>query len=103
VVVLEAADAPGGQVRLTALSPGRAEMIGIVDWRMEECARAGVSFRFNSYAEAEEVLAEAPEVVIVATGGLPAPAPLGRGAELVTGVWDILAGDTKPGARGDRL
>ena len=98
VVVREAADAPGGQVRLTALSPGRAEMIGIVDWRMEECARAGVAFRFNSYAGAEEVLCEAPEVVIVATGGLPAPAPLAAGAELVTGAWDILAGNAKPGA-----
>jgi N-methyl-L-proline demethylase len=98
VVVLEAADAPGGQVRLTALSPGRAEMIGIIDWRMEECERAGVGFRFNTYAEAEEALAEAPEVVVVATGGLPAPASLTRGAELVTGVWDILARDTKPGA-----
>jgi 2,4-dienoyl-CoA reductase-like NADH-dependent reductase (Old Yellow Enzyme family)/thioredoxin reductase len=98
VVVLEAADAPGGQVRLTALAPGRAEMIGIVDWRMEECERAGVAFRFNTYAEAEDVLAETPEVVIVATGGLPAPAPLARGAELVTGAWDILAGDVKPGA-----
>jgi N-methyl-L-proline demethylase len=99
VVVLEAADAPGGQVRLTALSPGRAEMIGIVDWRMEECARAGVGFRFNSYAEAEDVLAETPNAVIVATGGLPAPAPLAAGSELVTGVWDILAGDAKPGAK----
>jgi N-methyl-L-proline demethylase len=98
VVVMEAADAPGGQVRLTALSPGRAEMIGIVDWRMAECERAGVGFRFNTYAEAEDVLAEAPEVVIMATGGLPAPAPLARGAELVTGAWDILAGDVKPGA-----
>jgi 2,4-dienoyl-CoA reductase-like NADH-dependent reductase (Old Yellow Enzyme family)/thioredoxin reductase len=98
VVVLEAADAPGGQVRLTALAPGRAEMIGIVDWRMAECERAGVGFRFNTYAEAEDVLAEAPDVVIVATGGLPAPPPLARGAELVTSAWDILAGDAKPGA-----
>ncbi len=98
VVVLEAADAPGGQVRLTALSPGRAEMIGIIDWRMDECDRAGVGFRFNTYAEADDVLAEAPEVVILATGGLLAPAPLARGAELVTGAWDILSGDVKPGA-----
>ena len=34
VTVFEAADRPGGQVRLTAQDKRRAEMIGIIDWRM---------------------------------------------------------------------
>ncbi|PTT93860.1 N-methylproline demethylase, partial [Pseudomonas sp. HMWF031] len=33
VTVLEAADQPGGQIRLTALNERRREMIGIIDWR----------------------------------------------------------------------
>ena len=71
VVVFEAANNPGGQVRLTAQSPRRKEMISIIDWRMAQCEKLGVTFRFNTWAEADDVLAENPDVVIVATGGLP--------------------------------
>ncbi len=98
VVVFEAADQPGGQVRLTAKSKRRAEMIGIIDWRMAQCAARDVEFRFNTWAEAGDVLAEAPDVVIVATGGLPETAVLESGNDLVVSAWDILSGDVKPGA-----
>ncbi len=97
VVVFEAADDAGGQIRLTAQSPRRREMISIIDWRMAECERLGVAFRFNAWAEAEDVLAEDPDVVIVATGGMPHTEVLTRGNELVVSSWDILSGDAKPG------
>ena len=38
VVVFEAQPDPGGQIRLTAQSPRRREMISIIDWRMAQCA-----------------------------------------------------------------
>ena len=98
VVVFEAAAHPGGQVRLCAQSKRRAEMIGIIDWRMAQCAALGVEFRFNTWAEAADVLAERPDVVIVATGGLPEKDILKAGNELTVSAWDILAGDVKPGA-----
>src|SRR5579859_4936978 len=41
VVVFEAGGQAGGQIRLTARSPRRQEMIGIVDWRMEQCLARG--------------------------------------------------------------
>jgi len=99
VVVFEAADQPGGQVRLTAQSKRRAEMIGIIDWRMAQCAARDVEFRFNTWAEAADVLAERPDVVIVATGGLPETDVLAAGNDLVVSAWDILSGDVKPGAQ----
>ncbi len=99
VVVFEAADQPGGQVRLTAQSRRRAEMIGIIDWRMAQCAARDVEFRFNTWAEAADVLAERPDVVIVATGGLPETDVLAAGNDLVVSAWDILSGDVKPGAQ----
>ena len=71
VTVFEAADQPGGQIRLTAQTPRRREMIGIIDWRMAQCTARDVDFRFNSWAEAEDVTALNPDVIIVATGGLP--------------------------------
>lgn len=97
VTVFEAADRPGGQIRLTAQSPRKREMMGIVDWRMAECSAAGVKFRFNTYAEADTVLAEAPDIVVIATGGLPDTDILSAGNELVVSAWDILSGDAKPG------
>jgi 2,4-dienoyl-CoA reductase-like NADH-dependent reductase (Old Yellow Enzyme family)/thioredoxin reductase len=97
VVVFEAAPQAGGQILLTARSPRRREMVGIVDWRLADCARLGVSFRFNTYAEAADVLAEDPDVVIVATGGLPTRDILAEGNDLLVTAWDILSGDVKPG------
>ena len=97
VTVFEAASQPGGQVRLTARSARRREMIGIIDWRMAQCAARDVRFRFDTWAEPEDVLAEAPDVVIVATGGLPDTAVLEAGNDLVVSAWDILSGDVKPG------
>ncbi len=98
VIVFEAADQPGGQVRLTSLSKRRSEMIGIIDWRMAQCAAHGVEFRFNTFAEAADVLAEKPDVVIIATGGLPQKDVLETGNDLTVTAWDILSGDVKPGA-----
>lgn len=97
VTVFEAADKPGGQIRLTAQQERRREMILIISWRMAMCEKRGVSFRFNSYAEAADVLATDPDEVIVATGGLPHTDVLEVGNDLVCSAWDILSGDVKPG------
>nr|WP_216662330.1 NADH:flavin oxidoreductase [Halomonas venusta] len=97
VVVFEAADAPGGQIRLTAQSERRREMMGIIDWRFELCQAMGVTFHFNVFAEQDEVLAESPDVVIVATGGQPNEEGLSEGNELAVTGWDLLSGHVKPG------
>ncbi|SDB48833.1 hypothetical protein SAMN03159422_01734 [Agrobacterium fabrum] len=97
VVVFEAANDAGGQIRLTAQSERRREMIGIIDWRMSQCERLGVTFHFNSWAEADTVLSENPDVVIIATGGLPHTDVLSKGNDLVVSAWDIISGDVKPG------
>lgn len=97
VVVFEAANHPGGQIRLTAQSERRREMISIIDWRMGQCEKLGVTFQFNTWADADTIAAENPEVVIIATGGLPHTEVLSRGNELVVSSWDIISGDVKPG------
>jgi N-methyl-L-proline demethylase len=98
VTVFEVAADAGGQVRLIAQSKRRAEFIGITDWRLAQCAARDVEFRFNTWAEAEDVLALNPDVVIVATGGLPEKDILAGGNELTVSAWDILSGDVKPGS-----
>ena len=97
VIVHEAANDPGGQVRLAAQSERRREMISIIDWRFSECQRLGVTFNFNSFADGESVMEDRPDVVIIATGGLPHTEVLSEGDQLVVSAWDILTGDVKPG------
>ncbi|TVQ72497.1 MAG: FAD-binding protein [Oceanospirillales bacterium] len=97
VTVMEAADKAGGQVRLTAQNERRREMISIIDWRLSECERMGVDFRFNTWAEADDVLNQEADVVIVATGGMPHTEVLSEGNDYVVSTWDIIAGDVKPG------
>ncbi|QAX28167.1 NADH:flavin oxidoreductase [Leisingera sp. NJS204] len=100
VTVFEAAAEPGGQIRLTAQNPRRAEMIGIIDWRMAQCAARDVEFRFSTWAEAADVTALNPDVVIVATGGLPNTELFETRGEAshVVSAWDIISGDVKPAA-----
>lgn len=99
VSVFEAAPDPGGQIRLTAQSERRREMISIIEWRMEQCVARNVKFHFNTFAEAYDVNNLKPDVVIVATGGFPHTDVLSGGNDLVVSSWDILAGDVKPGRR----
>lgn len=98
VVVFEAAAGPGGQVKLTAQNPRRREMMGIIDWRVEQCKKRDVIFNFNTWADSETIRAERPDAVIIATGGLPHTEILAEGNDLVVSSWDIIAGDVKPGS-----
>jgi 2,4-dienoyl-CoA reductase-like NADH-dependent reductase (Old Yellow Enzyme family) len=96
VTLFEASGAPGGQLRLAARLPRRAELIGIVDWRVARCEALGVTLQCNRLVDAAEVLELEPDVVIVATGGLPNQQILESGNELATSSWDIISGDVKP-------
>ncbi|MBN36376.1 MAG: N-methylproline demethylase [Rhodospirillaceae bacterium] len=96
VTLFEAADEPGGQVRLAARTPNRKDIIGIVEWRAARLEKLGVDLRFNTYAEADDVLAFDPDVVLVCTGGLPNKEIVDEGADLAVSSWDLLSGDVTP-------
>ncbi len=100
VTVFEAQPDPGGQVLLSAQLPRRREMIGIIDWRMAQCAARDVTFKFNTWAEADDITALNPDVVIIATGGLPNLTLFETKGEMenVVSAWDIISGDVKPAA-----
>ena len=73
------------------------DLLGIVDWRAAELARLGVEVRLNAYAEAADVHAEAPDIVIVATGGVPDIEWI-AGAGHCSSVWDAIGGSVALGA-----
>jgi 2,4-dienoyl-CoA reductase-like NADH-dependent reductase (Old Yellow Enzyme family) len=96
VTLFEATGELGGQIVLAAKATWRRDLGGIARWLAGEVERLGVILRLNRLAEAEDVLAEEPDVVIVATGGLPEVGHF-AGRELATTVWQVLAGEVEPG------
>jgi 2,4-dienoyl-CoA reductase-like NADH-dependent reductase (Old Yellow Enzyme family) len=96
VTLLEAMPWAGGQIRLAARNPRRRDLLGIVDWRVSELARLGVDVRYDVLADAADVVALDPEVVVVATGGLPQLPAVEDGADRMVTSWDVLGGDVTP-------
>lgn len=94
VVLFEAGTKLGGQMLSAVRATWRRDLIAIVDWRVAELERLGVTVRLNHYAEPADVLREQPSAVIIATGGLPDTGWL-DGGEHCTTVWDMLADATR--------
>jgi hypothetical protein len=94
VILLEALDRLGGQVVLAAKAEWRREILGVTNWLGDEVHHLGVDVRFSVYAEHETVMGLEPDVVVIATGGLPDLEWL-EGHEHCDSVWDILSGGTK--------
>ena len=100
VVLFEATDRLGGQLNLAAKGVTRRQVWGVADWLIQEVETLGVDTRLNSYVDADDVLAESPDVVLVATGGYPS-LPDTPGQQLLTSSWQVLSGEVR--ARGDVL
>ena len=92
VTLFEAGSRLGGQVLLAARGGWRRDIIGVTDWLENEVGALNVTLRLNHYAEAQDVLDLAPDLVIVATGGIPASDLPLYGDDLVLSVWDALDG-----------
>lgn len=86
VVLLERNTELGGKIRLAQTLPGREEIRGFADWRIDECRRRGVEVRLGVEADAETVLELEPQAVVVATGGRPETTLGGRGQSAVSGL-----------------
>ncbi|MGI9426968.1 MAG: FAD-dependent oxidoreductase, partial [Hyphomicrobiaceae bacterium] len=94
VVLFEAANALGGQLRLAAGVGWRKDVQSLIDWRHSELGILGVDVRLNTFAETATVLDEKPDVVIVATGGVPGTGWI-EGPELCTDPWDVINGSAQ--------
>jgi 2,4-dienoyl-CoA reductase-like NADH-dependent reductase (Old Yellow Enzyme family)/thioredoxin reductase len=96
-VLLERADAIGGQVTIAASSPGHAEQALALAANYTTLLRdASVSVRLGTTASAESIAVLAPDLVILATGAAPAPARQPLDGIEVLQAWDVLAGRSRP-------
>lgn len=107
VEVYERGPAAGGQVRLAAVVPSRAEFGDMIRNQLTECARYRVRVHYGRELLARDVLALDPDVVVVATGAVPsrpywAPAEDAEdaaGLPVVSDVRDVLGGSVRPEGR----
>ncbi len=96
VVLFEANNNLGGQITLAAKGNLRHQIWGVVHWLQSELERLEVDIRYNCYAEENEVISEQPDLVVIATGGMPEPIEI-VGGENATSSWDVLSGQKYSG------
>ncbi|MFT7583934.1 MAG: 2,4-dienoyl-CoA reductase-like NADH-dependent reductase (Old Yellow Enzyme family) [Cellvibrionaceae bacterium] len=89
VVLFEASHKLGGQINLASKVASRQGLQGIVAWRESELVHLDVTVRLDKRASIDDISAETPDVVIIATGGTPYISGF-KGAELCHSVWDGL-------------
>ncbi len=96
VVLFEAKPATGGQVAIAAKATWREAISGVVRWLDQEVRRLGVDLRLGTAADRDLVLAEEPDLVVIATGGRPNKGNV-KGGDYAVTTWDILEGVVEPG------
>ena len=100
VKLIEASSKLGGQINLAEKLPGRSEFGGITTNLANKLNRQNVEIKLNTRVSADFVMQEAPEVVILATGGRSfEPIIEGRENAHVVNAWQILEGKANVGSR----
>ncbi|RJG04272.1 FAD-dependent oxidoreductase [Noviherbaspirillum sedimenti] len=71
VTLAEAQPVLGGTVNIAKLAPTLRTLGDITYWLEQEIYRLGVNIKLSTYMSADDILAAAPDVVIIATGSVP--------------------------------
>jgi len=100
VILLEKEMHLGGQLLLAGATQDRRELLTVVQDLEQRLADSGAEVRTGTEATAALIEAEAPDVVMVATGARPAEVVLpGSEGGNVTQAWDVLTGEALVGPR----
>ncbi|SNT35629.1 oxidoreductase [Rhodococcoides kyotonense] len=90
VSLFEAGSQVGGQVLTLSRTHRNSEKRSITEWLAEEAKLAGARIKLGAFVDGADVLAENPQVVIVASGGMPNTALPEGGDDLVETASDVL-------------
>ena len=100
VVLFEAADLPGGQLRLAAANPRRRDLLGIVDWRVAECKRARRRPALRGARRSARTSSRnTPTSSSSPPAACPTPPSSPRAPTVVSDTWDVLSGALRPRGR----
>ena len=100
VTLYEKGDCLGGQLYIAATPPGREEFAHLAEDLAAQLPVCGVKVVLNTEMDAAAIAAEKPDMVILATGGLPIAPPIpGADKPHVVQAWDVLAKTAFTGKR----
>jgi 2,4-dienoyl-CoA reductase-like NADH-dependent reductase (Old Yellow Enzyme family)/thioredoxin reductase len=71
VTIYEKDSMPGGQFHTAAVPPHKQQLARAITYYAKMCDKYGAKILYNTTATAESLKAEAPDVIILATGGVP--------------------------------
>ena len=95
VEIWEKSDRVGGQIHLATAAPDKQEVEGAWSYPWEEVCALGVPVRTSLDATANQIKEFNPDLVVLATGAVPKPAPFDvaalDGSVAVMQAWDVLA------------
>jgi mycofactocin system FadH/OYE family oxidoreductase 2 len=102
VVLFEKNQELGGQTLIARRAPARQDFDGACRYTSRQCEKLGVDIRLGAEADAETVLHQSPDAVVLATGARAfrpdIPGLDSQGARGVS-AWDVLAGKELAGSR----
>jgi 2,4-dienoyl-CoA reductase (NADPH2) len=98
VVLFERTNMLGGQLNIAAKSPLAYEFAEVGKYFMNILPKLGVKIYYNIEADVSKVLAEKPDVVIVAVGASPLIPPI-PGVESAVTAFDVLMNKVEVGKR----
>ncbi len=99
VTLMEKGSKLGGQLLIASVPPLKQELTQAVQYLVSQAVKAGVTLKLSNEATPEEVRRLKPDVVILATGGIPVipqEIPGSDGKNVVT-AWDVLTGHVLAG------
>jgi 2,4-dienoyl-CoA reductase-like NADH-dependent reductase (Old Yellow Enzyme family)/thioredoxin reductase len=99
VVLMEKSPKLGGQLLMASVPPLKQELTQAVQYLVSQAVKAGVTMMVSHEATPEEVTRLKPDVVILATGGMPIipkEIPGSDGKNVVT-AWHVLTGHVLAG------
>jgi NADPH-dependent 2,4-dienoyl-CoA reductase/sulfur reductase-like enzyme len=99
VVLFEKSPEFGGQTLIARQAPARQDFDGACRYAALQCRKHGVDLRPGVAADAEAVLRESPDVVVLATGARAFKPNLPGIDEYGYSAWEVLQGAEVPGGR----
>lgn len=100
VIIFDAQDHIGGQLRLAARVPGKADYQRAIDGFQNQLSELGVVFRLGKAVGAKDLMAEKYDEIVCSTGILPRDLGIpGSDRPNVIGYQDILSGAKVAGSR----
>jgi NADPH-dependent 2,4-dienoyl-CoA reductase/sulfur reductase-like enzyme len=103
VVLFEKNTEPGGQTLIARNAPSRQDFDGACRYAALQCRKLGVEMRLGTAADAAAVLAERPDVVVLATGARAFRPNLPGLDGAAFSAWDVLAGSAPEVDRAGRM